>query len=61
MDRKGIFGETFQLILDDMDGVQDYRVVAVLAGIRIASQNNGSKRQTSLSYTMVDGSGECER
>ena len=48
MVRKGVFRETFQLILDDTEGVQDYRVVGVLAGTGRAFLNKAPKDRLHL-------------
>lgn len=53
MARKGVFGETFQLILDDKEGFQDYRAVAVLAGIGRASPNKAPKDRLHLHNRMT--------
>lgn len=48
MVRKSVFRETFQQILDDIEGGQDYRVVAVLAGTGRAFPNKAPKDRLHL-------------
>ena len=61
MVRKSVFRETFQLILDGIEGVQDYRVVAVLAGTGRAFPNKDPKNRLHLHSRMaLYGSGNNE-